>query len=75
MCAGAGLALVEAVAFCPFQQGVQRVGGAIDVLVQVAELGEAGGHRGDGELARVHVVDLVQVIGVDTVASGTPRTE
>jgi hypothetical protein len=41
MCAGAGLALVEAVAFCPFQQGVQRVGGVIDALVQVAELGEA----------------------------------
>ena len=41
----AGLALVKAVAFCPFQQGVQRVGGAIDALVQVAKLGEVGGHR------------------------------
>ena len=51
--------LVEPVAFCPFQQGVQRVGGVIDALVQVAELGEAGGHGGDGELAWVDLIDLV----------------
>src|SRR5436190_13888018 len=50
--------LVEAVAFCPCQQGLQRVGGVVDALVQVAELGKAGGHRSDGELAWVDVVDL-----------------
>jgi hypothetical protein len=67
--------LVEAVAFCPCQQGLQRVGGVIDALVQVAELSKARGHCSDGELAWVDVVDLVPGDGVDTVASGTPRTE
>jgi hypothetical protein len=75
ICAGAGLALVEAVAFCPFQQGVRGVGGAIDALVQIAELGEAGGHRGDGELAWVHIVDLVPGDRGGHGRSGTPRTE
>ena len=36
-----------------------RVGGVVDAPVQVAEPGEAGRHGGDGELARVDVVDLV----------------
>jgi hypothetical protein len=43
--------------------------------VQVAEPGEADGHRGDGELAQVHLIDLVPGDGVETVVSGTPRTE
>ena len=69
------LNLVEAVAAFPVEQGVQRVGGAIDALVQVAELGEAG-----GTVAMVNWRGFTssissQVIGVDTVASGTPRTE
>src|ERR1022692_3542380 len=56
---GAGQALVEAVAVGPFQQGVEGVGVVVDAFVQVAELGEAAGHRGDGALAWLDVVDLV----------------
>src|SRR5215470_10606056 len=51
--------LVEPVAFGPLQQGLQGVGAVVDAPVQIAELGEAGGHGGDGERARVDVVDLV----------------
>src|SRR5439155_12234532 len=35
----------------------------IDAPVQVAELGVAGGHGGDGELARVDIADLVPADG------------
>src|SRR6266568_3558761 len=51
--------LVQTVAVCPLQQGVQRVGGVVDALVQVTEPGEAAGHGGDGAFAWLDVVDLV----------------
>src|SRR5215468_4573362 len=51
--------LVESVAVGPFQQGVQPVDRVVDAPVQVAELGEPVRHGSDGELARVHVVDLI----------------
>src|SRR6516225_8470856 len=55
--------LVESVAFGPLQQRVQRVGGVVYAPVQVTEFGEAGGHGGDGELARVYLVDFVPADG------------
>ena len=48
----------------------------VDAAVQVAELGEPGGHGRDRELASGSTSSTSsQLIGVDTVASGTPRTE
>jgi len=38
-------------------------------------LPQAGGHGGDGELARVPLVGLIPADKGDTVASGTPQTE
>src|SRR5215471_3544304 len=57
------LPLVESVPFRPLQQRVQGVGGVVYALVQVTKFGEAGGHGGDGELARVNLVDLVPADG------------
>ena len=42
-------ALVQPVPIGPVQQRLQRVGTVVDARVQVTELGEAGGHRGDRE--------------------------
>jgi hypothetical protein len=51
--------LVESVAFGPFQEDVEPVGGVVYAMVQVAELGEEGGYGSDGELAWIDLVDLV----------------
>ena len=50
--------------------------GVVDAGVEVAELGEAGRHGGHREVARLDGRrPRPSVIGVDTVAVGTPRTE
>src|SRR5689334_11324262 len=57
-----GLLLIgnlELVSGGPLQQRLDRPDGVVDAGVQVAQLGVALRHGGDGELARVDVRDLV----------------
>src|SRR5687767_8438610 len=50
---------LEFVSGSPFQQRFDRPHRVVDAGVQVAQLGEALRHGGDGEVARVDVRDLV----------------
>ena len=63
------------VAVGPLQQRRDVEDVAVDALVQVAQLGEPLRDGEDREVARVAVGDLVQRTGVETRASGRPRTE
>ena len=47
----------------------------VDVLVQVADVGEARGDREDREVVGVQASISSQRTGVETRASGKPRTE